>query len=197
MLAVRANERSAAASGINVFRTKIAAFAIAAFIAGIGGSLLGYKLGTVTFDSFDVLLGLGVFATVYFAGITSVSGGVLAGVLGVGGLLYYASTQWLSFDAYWYQILTGVGLVLSVVKNPEGLVGNIHRTIERRRAGREPRAAVTTLAHAPAAAPVAVAPSPATGAAVACGARPLSALRRRHRGRRRRVSRSPRVPSSG
>ena len=69
MLAVRANERSAAASGINVVRTKIAAFAIAAFIAGLGGSMYAYRLGNVTWDSFDVLLGLGVFAVVYVAGM--------------------------------------------------------------------------------------------------------------------------------
>jgi ABC-type branched-subunit amino acid transport system ATPase component/ABC-type branched-subunit amino acid transport system permease subunit len=148
MLAVRANERSAAASGINVLRTKLAAFAIAAFIAGLGGSMLGYKLGTVTFDSFDVLLGLGVFATVYLAGITSVSGGVLAGVLGFGGLAYYASTQWFGFDAYWYQIVTGVGLVLSVVLNPEGIVGPVHEAIARLRARR-----AATAGTAPAAQP--------------------------------------------
>jgi ABC-type branched-subunit amino acid transport system ATPase component/ABC-type branched-subunit amino acid transport system permease subunit len=131
MLAVRANERSAAASGISVLRTKLAAFAIAAFIAGLGGSMLGYKLGTVTWDSFDVLLSLGVFATVYLAGITSVSGGVVAGVLGFGGLAYYASSQWLGFDAYWYQIVTGIGLVLAVVLNPEGVVGPVHEAIDR------------------------------------------------------------------
>ena len=62
MLAVRANERSAAAAGINVVGTKIAAFAIAAFIAGLGGSMYGYRLGNVTWDSFDVLIGLGLFA---------------------------------------------------------------------------------------------------------------------------------------
>ncbi|NED61994.1 ABC transporter, partial [Streptomyces sp. SID10244] len=43
MLAIRANERSAAASGINVSRTKLVAFAIGAFIAGIGGSLMAYQ----------------------------------------------------------------------------------------------------------------------------------------------------------
>jgi ABC-type branched-subunit amino acid transport system ATPase component/ABC-type branched-subunit amino acid transport system permease subunit len=136
MLAVRANERSAAASGVNVVATKILAFAIAAFVAGIGGSMYGYRLGTVTWDSFDVLLGLGLFATVYVAGMTSVSGGVLAGALAAGGFVYYAGTQWLSLDIAWYQILTGIALVLSVVKNPEGLVGNVHRIIERRRARR-------------------------------------------------------------
>jgi ABC-type branched-subunit amino acid transport system ATPase component len=93
--------------------------------------MLGYKLGTVTWDSFDVLLSLGVFATVYLAGITSVSGGVVAGVLGFGGLAYYASSQWLGFDAYWYQIVTGMGLVLAVVLNPEGIVGPVHEAIDR------------------------------------------------------------------
>ena len=91
MLAVRANERSAAGAGINVVRVKIVAFAIAAFIAGLGGAMLGYNQGNVTFDSFDVLVGLGVFATVYLAGITSVSGGILAGMLAAGGIVFYAT----------------------------------------------------------------------------------------------------------
>ena len=51
MLAVRANERSAAGAGINVVRVKLVAFAIAAFIAGLGGSMLGYFQGNVTFDA--------------------------------------------------------------------------------------------------------------------------------------------------
>ena len=45
MLAVRADERSAAAAGINVVLVKLIGFAIAAFIAGLGGSLLAYQLG--------------------------------------------------------------------------------------------------------------------------------------------------------
>ena len=42
-LAVRANERAAAAAGVNVSRTKLLAFAIAAGIAGIGGVMLGVQ----------------------------------------------------------------------------------------------------------------------------------------------------------
>jgi ABC-type branched-subunit amino acid transport system ATPase component/ABC-type branched-subunit amino acid transport system permease subunit len=157
MLAVRANERSAAASGINVVATKIAAFAIAAFIAGIGGSLYGYRLGTVTWDSFDVLLGLGFFATVYVAGVTSVSGGVLAGMLAAGGLVSYAGSQWLSLDVAWYQLLTGIGLVLSVILNPEGIVGNVHHALDRRRRRDRPETDLSLSEPVPAraAAPVA------------------------------------------
>jgi ABC-type branched-subunit amino acid transport system ATPase component/branched-subunit amino acid ABC-type transport system permease component len=135
MLAVRANERSAAGAGINVVRVKIAAFAIAAFIAGIGGAMLGYKQGNLTFDPFDILIGIGVFATAYLAGITSVSGGLLAGVLAAGGIVYYATSQWLNLGD-WYATITGVGLVFTVVRNPEGIVGPFHVMLERRRARR-------------------------------------------------------------
>jgi ABC-type branched-subunit amino acid transport system ATPase component/branched-subunit amino acid ABC-type transport system permease component len=178
MLAVRDNERSAAATGINVVATKIAAFAIAAFIAGIGGSMLGYQLGTVTFDSFDVLLGLSLFATVYLAGITSVSGGLLAGLLGAGGLAFYAGSQWLSLDVAWYQILTGIALVVTIVQNPEGLVGSVQRLAERRRARRaatSPAATLETVASGERA-PVrlAVAADPAGAAAPALQVRDLS-----------------------
>ena len=142
MLAVRANERSAAGAGINVVRVKIVSFAIGAFIAGLGGAMLGYKQGNVTFDSFDVLVGIGVFATAYLAGITSVSGGILAGLLVANGIVFYASSQWLNLGD-WYGTITGVGLVLTVVLNPEGIVGPAHVALEkmrtRRAVGREPR----------------------------------------------------------
>ena len=160
MLAVRANERSAAGAGINVVRVKILAFAIAAFIAGLGGAMLGYKQGNLTFDPFDVLIGIGVFATAYLAGITSVSGGILAGMLAAGGIVYYATTQWLELGD-WYGTITGVGLVLTVVLNPEGIVGPIHDMLEKLRTGRgtKPVPAPTAVSVVEAAAPAA--PDPA------------------------------------
>ena len=154
MLAVRANERSAAAAGIDVVRTKLAAFAIGAFIAGVGGSLLAYKQGNVTFDSFDAVLGLSVFATAYLAGITSVSGGILAGILGFEGLVFLASDRWLGLGD-WYQAVTGIGLILTVVVNPEGIVGPIHVKIDEwrmaraRGSGRGPASVSSSVPAAP------------------------------------------------
>ena len=132
MLAVRANERSAAAAGVDVVRTKIAAFAIGAFIAGIGGSLYAYQLSTVTFDAFDVFTGLGLFATVYLAGITSVSGGVLAGLLAANGLVFVALEKWVGLGG-WFDVVVGVGLVATIVLNPDGLLGPVHARLARRR----------------------------------------------------------------
>ncbi len=58
-----------------VVRVKILAFAIGSFIAGLGGSMLAYFQGNVTFVSFSTFVGLTLFAAVYLAGITSISGG--------------------------------------------------------------------------------------------------------------------------
>ena len=43
MLAVRSNERAAASVGIGVASIKITAFALASFLAGLGGGLIGYS----------------------------------------------------------------------------------------------------------------------------------------------------------
>ncbi|WP_067662759.1 branched-chain amino acid ABC transporter permease/ATP-binding protein [Nocardia miyunensis] len=126
MLAVRANERSAAASGIDVSRTKIKAFAISAFIAGLGGALMGYQQTVATAESFSVLTGIGLFAMVYIAGITCVSGGILAGIIGAGGIVFIVMDRVLHLGDY-YSIISGILLVLTVIQYPEGLVGHLHQ----------------------------------------------------------------------
>ncbi len=88
MLAVRANERSAAASGISVWRVKLIAFAIGGFLAGLGGTMLAYQQTTADYSSYAAIGSVAFFATVYIAGITSVSGGINAGVIAAGGIIY-------------------------------------------------------------------------------------------------------------
>lgn len=122
MLAVRANERSAAAAGINVGATKLLAFAIASFIAGLGGALLAYQQTIATADSYRVFTGIGLFAVFYIAGVTSVSGALLAGVLAPGALVSYL----LDIGDY-YLLVSGILLVLTVVMNPDGLVGQVQK----------------------------------------------------------------------
>ncbi|MGY3555464.1 ABC-type branched-subunit amino acid transport system ATPase component/branched-subunit amino acid ABC-type transport system permease component [Williamsia sp. R60] len=130
MLAVRANERSAAAAGIAVSRTKIIAFAIGAFIAGLGGALLGYAQTTATADTFSAIVGLSMFATVYIAGVTSLAGGIVVGVIAPGGILYTLLNNSFSLG-HWYEIVAGIGLILTVIIEPEGVVGPWHRMVDR------------------------------------------------------------------
>ena len=60
MLAVRANERAAAAAGINIARVKITAYAISSFIAGTAGWMYAYNFGSVSAARFGFLIALGV-----------------------------------------------------------------------------------------------------------------------------------------
>ena len=132
MLAVRANERSAAAAGVNVVRVKLIGFAIGAFIAGISGCLMAYMQTNVTFDTFDALVGLLFFSTVFVAGITSVSGAILGGLGASGGILFVTTNHVVSFGN-WYGILLGIGVIQTVIYNPEGAIGPMYASADRLR----------------------------------------------------------------
>jgi len=133
MLAVRANERAAAAAGINVQGMKLTAFAIGSFLAGIGGALTAYKFGTYSMESFAVLASLSLFAFSYLGGIATISGAIYAGSLwqqGIGTRVF----EDLAFDLGRYEaFLGGFFLVVTALIQPEGIDGFDRR--ERRRIG--------------------------------------------------------------
>jgi len=152
MLAVRANERSAAAAGIDVRRVKIAAFAIGSFIAAIGGTLMGYQQNLASASSYTALGGIGLFAMVYLAGVSSVAGGVTSGLIGAGGIVFLALDRWIGFGEY-FGIVSGALLVLTVILNPEGVVGPLHdlaARVRRRPVAPVEESAAVALSAAPA-----------------------------------------------
>jgi branched-chain amino acid transport system permease protein len=57
-LAIRSNERAAAAAGVNVRAMKLVGFGVSAFIAGGAGALIGYSRGQLSVSSFTVGIGL-------------------------------------------------------------------------------------------------------------------------------------------
>lgn len=122
LLAVRSNERAAASVGIDVAATKLLGFAVSAFLAGIGGCLIGYSRGQLSAGSFTVLIGLTVLAMTYVGGITSVSGAFLAGLAGPLGVGYVFLQQTLDLGEYYDLIAAGM-LLLMAVLNPVGVAG--------------------------------------------------------------------------
>jgi sulfate-transporting ATPase len=130
MLAVRANERSAAAAGVNVVRVKVLSFALASFIAGLGGALLAYRRGVVTFDSFTAIGGLALLSTAYLAGVTSVWGGINAGVLASTGIVFVALDRWVDLGQ-WFAVISGILLIATLISNPEGVAAAGHRMADR------------------------------------------------------------------
>jgi branched-chain amino acid transport system permease protein len=136
MLAVRSNERAAAAVGIDVRNVKLAAFGISSFIAGVGGALYGYNFSSVTVTRFSALTALSLIAFAYVGGITMVSGAVVAGLISVEALFPYALEKWFDIAGNWALLFAGVALIATLLQNPEGVAGAAYRRrLHRRRRG--------------------------------------------------------------
>ena len=133
MLAVRSNERAAAAAGINVRNTKLAGFGIAAFIAGMAGALYAYNFGSVSYSRFGALAALGLIAFAYFGGITMVSGAVLAGVGATEGLFPHAFDRWLGLSGNWALLVGGFALIVTLLVNPEGIAGTGYKKKQQKK----------------------------------------------------------------
>ena len=121
LLAIRSNERAAGSVGINVAQGKLMAFALAAFIAGVGGALTGYLQGELTADSFAAFTSISLLAIVFVAGVGRIAGAVVAGVMfSAAGLFVTFLDIHLSVGKY-QAIVAGIALVLTAVQNPDGL----------------------------------------------------------------------------
>ncbi|CAN5262652.1 hypothetical protein BH09ACT10_BH09ACT10_26570 [soil metagenome] len=123
MLAVRANERAAAAVGISVARTKVTAFAISAFVAGLGGAMSGYRFGNVSPDYFGVFASLAFLAFAYMGGISSVTGAIIGGLLVTNGLAFTVLDSGFGLPSTYAPLVGGLGLIITVVTNPDGIAG--------------------------------------------------------------------------
>ena len=149
MLAVRSNERAAAASGINVRNTKLAGFGIAAFIAGMAGALYAYNFGSVSYSRFGAVTALGLIAFAYFGGITMVSGAVIAGIGATEGLLPHSFDKWFGLNGNWALLIGGFALIITLLVNPEGIAGTGYKKkqekLRREAAGTSRPSPITTL----------------------------------------------------
>lgn len=128
-LAVRANERAAASSGINVRLTKLVGFGVSAFIAGVAGCLMGYSAGQLSAESFTVFVGLQVLAVAYLGGITSFGGAAIAGVIGPLGIIYVLLHNVFALGDY-YALISGLALIVTAIMNPIGIAGEASRIAE-------------------------------------------------------------------
>ncbi len=146
-LAVRANEAAAAAAGIDVSRTKLLAFAISSFLAGLGGAMLAYLRGQLSGDSFSVFVSLSLVAFAYLGGIGLVSGALIAGAIVPGGLVVGLVDKGFggeNLDTY-ANLVGGIGLILTAIWNTDGIAGKAVRDFRRRRVAAAVGPAASTM----------------------------------------------------
>ena len=136
MLAVRSNERAAAAAAVNVRNVKLIAFGISAFIAGVAGSLYAYNFGSVSAARFNAVTALALIAFAYAGGITLVSGAVFAGLISTQALVPHALDKWLGIEGNWFLLFGGVLLIFTLIQHPEGVAGGFYKRMHKRRTRR-------------------------------------------------------------
>ena len=132
MLAVRSNERAAAAAAIDPRMVKLIAFGISAAIAGLAGSLYAYNFGSVSADRFDVFTALSLIAFAYAGGITLISGAVFAGLISTQALFPYALDKWFGINGNWFLLFGGAILIITLIQNPEGVAGAFYKKTHKR-----------------------------------------------------------------
>jgi ABC-type branched-subunit amino acid transport system permease subunit len=130
-IAVRSNERAAAAVGVNVARTKLLAFAVSAFVAGIGGGLLAYQQGNVNSSSFVVWTSLTILAITYVGGIGRIAGAIAAGfLLASNGVMATLLDKLFSFNQY-QALIAGLAMMLTAIANPDGIAKEMQATYDK------------------------------------------------------------------
>ncbi len=132
LLAVRSNERAAASIGVDVAAAKLLAFGVSAFLAGLGGALIGYSRGQLSADSFGVSVSLTLLAFAYLGGITSVGGALVAGTLAPLGIGYVVLDRSTDIGEH-YLLVSGILLVATAVLNPGGIAGSVRSGVTGRR----------------------------------------------------------------
>jgi len=145
---VRFSERATAAAGYSVARTKLTAFAIGAFIAGVSGGLLAGQVGLLSAQSFSVSQSLLLYVLAMMLGTQYVDGAVAGGMLSmlVTGLL----TQY-NVNQNWSGVVFGAGAIQALATGSSLSEDLRLRLTARRAAGKSDVKSGGTSAAAPAA----------------------------------------------
>jgi branched-chain amino acid transport system permease protein len=124
LIASRDNQRAAPTYGVNLTRTRLAAFAVSGGIAGMAGVLTAYQGHDVTQKAYGVQFSILVFLFCVIGGLTSVPWAVWGAVSAEAGIIFLPRLYThLSSDlvAVIPLLLTGPLLVLNLFFYPGGL----------------------------------------------------------------------------
>ena len=125
LLAVRDNERAAAAYGISPARLRLFAFGLSGGLAGFAGGVFVHHQQSFDLSPYLPLQNLVVLAMAVIGGVGSIAGAVL-------GALYLKGSEWL-LPASWRLVATGAGVLVVLALFPSGLAGILDATTRGRR----------------------------------------------------------------
>ena len=148
LIAVRTNERAAAALGINIVGAKLYAFGLASAFAALGGILYAFRSRSVDFATWSfgvdsiVLVGLAVIG-----GIGFTIGPLFGSILAAGAIGAAVSSELFSGLEDYIVLIGGISLIAILLADPDGLASQNtrlgHRVLAWFRRASPPAPAIT------------------------------------------------------
>ncbi len=130
--AMRDSPAACATLGVNLLTTKVLVFALAAAIAGFGGSLLATLAGSAGTADYQVLQGLPFVILLVVGGASAVSGALF------GGILFQSFPFLVDKSGGWWPVVwwsrMGTGLLgIGIGRQPEGVIPGVSSEREEKR----------------------------------------------------------------
>jgi branched-chain amino acid transport system permease protein len=126
--AIRQSQATAVAAGVNTTLYKLWAFAVASFMAGIGGALLAAASGGVNINQFPVQNSITLLAVVMMGGVYNLWGAVVSALFL--RLLPSLLDNW-GVATEWLTILFGIGVLQVLLTAPGGIVEQMPRDLAK------------------------------------------------------------------
>ena len=126
-MSVREDETAAKAMGIDVAGSKLLAFVVGSFVAGIGGGVYAHYIGFLSPNTFSFIAGFNPLIIVVFGGLGSMTGTIAASFVWIfflEGFLRVLLGQMGTEAPTWRFVLYPITLLLLMLIRPQGLLGS-------------------------------------------------------------------------
>jgi branched-chain amino acid transport system permease protein len=120
-LAIRDNERAAAAMGVNLAQVKTIAFAVSALYTGLAGALSAFVVGFLDPQEFSFFLSIQFITIIILGGLASLLGSVL------GAAFLIILPELLAGLDVWQALVYGLIMVVTIIFMPFGVSGALRR----------------------------------------------------------------------
>ncbi len=121
LIAVRTNERAAAALGIDVVAAKLFAFSFASAIAALGGILLAFRLSSISYQSFDNFASITLVGLALIGGVGYLLGAFVGATMATAGLSQEVIESTWGNVGRWLPLISGIAILLTVLGYKDGV----------------------------------------------------------------------------
>ena len=121
LIAVRTNERAAAALGIDVMVAKLFAFSLASAIAALGGIVLAFRLSSISYQSFTNVTSITYVGLALVGGVGQLLGAFVGGTMATAGLNQEIFESTWDGVGRWIQLISGIAILLTVLAYKDGV----------------------------------------------------------------------------